>query len=112
MSLIQKNRTHAYKSRRTKLRVTYSKFMSQLNGEAKYFRTFDEKDLSFMLPVKSMERDIGYGTTRPSENYYSPGNFPMAEMEEDNDSDEELVERSVFQVTNDLNEFLWDFIHN
>jgi hypothetical protein len=35
----------------------------------------------------------------------------VAGAEEDNDTDDELVERTKEMVINDLNEYLWDYLY-
>ena len=94
------------KSKKKAVKIEYTRLLSQMNNEFKYFRTFEEKDLIFSDRVNDLTNNQTF--QRYNQHQLSPDK--IAEVEEDIQSDDELVLRTTTLILNDLDQFLYDFI--
>lgn len=83
---------------------SYTAYKSQLTGHVKFFATFKESDMSFCLEVKGVLANVEYG-----EKIIPPEE--MADIEEDNQSEDEVIQEGIENLQNDLNRVLWDELY-
>lgn len=90
----------------SKPRFTYKKYLSQIDKTIKYFKVYNERDLSFVQEAnQSIKSSLNYCKSQTRDS------LEMAAQEEDDESGDEVIKESVIQVINDLNITLWDQIH-